>query len=88
VDATSTFVDDLAAADGAFGQDPDGGHVGQGLAQREVRLGQRAGLVVEQVQRADGLPAQPQPSEGGRFCSSKVERRRLQLSSCSLQPRT
>ena len=52
------FGDDLSVADGAFLQDADGGDVGQGLAEAEVGVGERAGAGVEQVDPADGLSAQ------------------------------
>ena len=52
------FGDDLAVTDGAFLQYPDGGDVGQRLAQAQVGLGERAGPDVEQVHPTDGLSAQ------------------------------
>lgn len=50
----------LTAADGAFGQDPDRRDVGQRLTQRQVSVGQRAGLTVEQVQCPDRFAPQSQ----------------------------
>jgi len=51
--------DGFAAAHVALVQQPDGGHVGQGLADAQVRRVERAGFGAEQVQRADGLIPQP-----------------------------
>ena len=58
--ACKLFVEHLTAADRAFLQDADGGHIGQRLTQREIGVWHPAGLAVEQVEGADGLAAQSQ----------------------------
>jgi hypothetical protein len=49
----------LAGGDHGFLQQTDGGHVGHGLADRQVRLGKAAWFGPEQVHGPDGLAAQP-----------------------------
>jgi hypothetical protein len=48
----------VAAVDGALLQQPDGGHVGQGLADAQRGRVQHTRIGVEEIQRADHLIAQ------------------------------
>src|SRR5450755_1068748 len=53
------LVERLAAAQSAFVEQADGGHVGESLADPYVRPAEWPGSGAEEVQRADGLVAQP-----------------------------
>jgi hypothetical protein len=52
--------EDAAVVDGALGQDPDRGHVGERRRHLEVGLRHGARVAAEQVHRADDLVPQPQ----------------------------